>query len=82
MRDNQLSNKNLGDKILMEFLGLISPIEPFSTINRFITAAIFGIFALEILKHFEELLFNIGKSTNSGILIELLERIGLIVLIG
>lgn len=63
-------------------LGLIAPIEPFRTANRFTTATVFGILAFEVLKIFEELLFSTADPFNRGILIELLERIAMVVLIG
>lgn len=63
-------------------LGLITPIEPFRTANRFTTATVFGILAFEVLKIFEELLFSTADPFNRGILIELLERIAMVVMIG
>jgi hypothetical protein len=66
----------------MKFLGLIPPIEPFRTANRFTTAAVFGILAFEVLKIFEELLFSTGDPLNHGVLIELLERIAVVLLVG
>lgn len=68
--------------ILSFVLGLIPPIEPFRTANRLTTATVFGILAFEVLKIFEELLFASADPFNRGILIELFERIALIVLIG
>ena len=64
------------------FLALITPIEPFRTGNRFTTATVFGILAFEVLKIFEELLFRTGQPLRQGVLIELLERIALIILVG
>ncbi len=64
------------------FVGLIPPIEPFRTANRFTTATVFGILAFEVLKIFEELLFATADPLNRGILIELLERIAVVVLMG
>ncbi|CAF0929613.1 unnamed protein product [Adineta ricciae] len=61
---------------------LITPIEPFRTGNRFTTATVFGILAFEVLKIFEELLFRTGQPLRQGVLIELLERIALIILVG
>lgn len=64
------------------FVGLIAPIEPFRTANRFTTATVFGILAFEVLKIFEELLFSTADPFNRGILIELLERIAMVFMIG
>ncbi len=64
------------------YLGLIPPIEPFRTGNRFTTATVFGILAFEVLKIFEELLFSTGQPFKHGVLIELLERIALVIIIG
>jgi hypothetical protein len=61
---------------------LIPPIEPFRTANRFTTATVFGILAFEVLKIFEGLLFNTGQPFQQGVLIELLERIALVILVG
>ena len=67
---------------MYSFLGLIPPIEPFRTANRFTTAAVFGILAFEVLKIFEELLFHSIEPSNVGVLVELLERIALVILAG
>lgn len=64
------------------FVGLIAPIEPFRTGNRFTTATVFGILSFEVLKIFEELLFSAADPFNRGILIELLERIAMVIMIG
>ncbi|CAF4063529.1 unnamed protein product, partial [Adineta steineri] len=61
---------------------LIPPIEPFRTGNRFTTATTFGILAFEVLKIFEGLLFSTGLPLHQGVLIELLERIALVILVG
>jgi hypothetical protein len=61
---------------------LIPPIEPFHTGNRFTTATVFGILAFEVLKVFEELLFSTGQPLEHGVLIELLQRIALIIVVG
>jgi len=61
---------------------VIPPIEPFRTANRFTTATVFGILAFEVLKIFEELLFNAGKPLEHAILFELLKRIGLVIIVG
>ena len=63
-------------------LGLLAPIEPFRTVNRFSTATVFGILAFEVLKIFEEALFRTGQPMNHGVLFELLERIALVMLVG
>ncbi|CAF1032001.1 unnamed protein product [Rotaria sordida] len=62
--------------------GLLPPIEPFRTGNRFTTATVFGIIAYEVLKIFEELLFNAGQPAHQGVLVELLERIAVVILVG
>ncbi|CAF1180370.1 unnamed protein product [Rotaria sp. Silwood1] len=62
--------------------GLIPPIEPFRTSNRFTTATIFGILSFEVLKIFEELLFRAADPFNHGVLVELIERIAIVVLVG
>jgi len=46
------------------------------------TATVFGILAFEVLKIFEEILFASADPFNRGVLVELLERIVLIILIG
>jgi hypothetical protein len=63
-------------------LGLIPPIEPFRTANRFTTATVFGIIAFEVLKIFEELLFSTAQPLGHGVLVELLQRIALVIIIG
>ncbi|CAF1214242.1 unnamed protein product [Adineta steineri] len=63
-------------------ISLISPIEPFRIENRFITATVFGILTYEVLKIFEELLFRLDQTFIHGVLIELLVRIGTIILVG
>ncbi|CAF3644565.1 unnamed protein product [Rotaria sp. Silwood1] len=62
--------------------GLLSPIEPFRTGNRFTTATVFGIIAYEVLKIFEELLFSAGEPSHQGVLVELLQRIAVVILVG
>ncbi len=64
------------------FIGLIAPIEPFRTENRFTTATVFGLLAFEILKVFNEFLFSTRDPLNHGILVELFEKLGLFILIG
>ncbi len=61
---------------------MIPPIEPFRTGNRFTTATVFGILAFEVLKIFEELLFSTGQPLEHGVLVELLQRIALVILVG
>ena len=63
-------------------LGLIPPIEPFRTGNRFTTATVFGILAFEVLKIFEELLFSTADPFNHGVLVELFIRIAIVILVG
>jgi hypothetical protein len=63
-------------------LGLIPPIEPFRTANRFTTATVFGILAFEVLKIFEELIFGGGDLFMHGILVALLQRIAIVILVG
>ncbi|CAF4179026.1 unnamed protein product, partial [Adineta steineri] len=63
-------------------ISLISPIEPFRIENRFITTTVFGILTYEVLKIFEELLFRLDQTFIHGVLIELLVRIGTIILVG
>ncbi|CAF1562766.1 unnamed protein product [Rotaria magnacalcarata] len=62
--------------------GIIPPIEPFRTSNRFTTATVFGILAFEVLKIFEELLFTSMDAFTGDILFELIERIAVVVLVG
>ncbi|CAF4414183.1 unnamed protein product [Rotaria sp. Silwood2] len=62
--------------------GLLPPIEPFRTGNRFTTATVFGIIAYEVLKIFEELLFSASEPAHQGVLVELLERIAVVILVG
>lgn len=64
------------------FIGLIPPIEPFHTGNRYTTATVFGILAFEVLKIFEELLFSTGQPLEHGVLVELLQRIALVIVVG
>ena len=81
---DQVKSTRISFAFHMNFLslGLIAPIEPFRTANRFTTATVFGILAFEVLKIFEELLFSTADPFNRGILIELLERIAMVVMIG
>ena len=61
------------------------PLNLFDKRQRHVVAAIFGISANEVLKILEELLlrFNAKNVTdNEGIIIELLKRIGTVLLIG
>ncbi|CAF1555083.1 unnamed protein product, partial [Didymodactylos carnosus] len=62
--------------------GIIPPIEPFRTANRFTTATVFGILAFEVLKIFEEVLFSTTEPSKQGVLFELLERIAVVLLVG
>lgn len=64
------------------FSGIIPPIEPFRTGNRFTSATVFGIIAFEVLKIFEELLFSTGEPMEHGVLVELFKKITLVILIG
>jgi len=73
---------NILEIFKFSFIGLIPPMEPFGIENRFTTAAVFGILAYEILQTFEERFFSTRDLFNDGILIELLEIIGLVLLIG
>lgn len=66
----------------MFIVGIIPPIEPFRTGNRFTTATVFGILAFEVLKIFEDLLFSTGQPLEHGVLIELFIKIALVILIG
>ena len=68
--------------LIIDRLGLIAPIEPFRTGNRFTTATVFGILAFEVLKIFEELLFSSADPLNHGVLFELIERIAIVILVG
>ncbi|CAF4174761.1 unnamed protein product, partial [Adineta steineri] len=63
-------------------ISLISPIEPFRIENRFVTATVFGILTYEVLKIFEELVFRLDQTFIHGVLIEVLARIGTIILVG
>lgn len=56
--------------------------EPFRTSNRFSTATVFGIIAYEMLKFFEEVLFQINKQTTDGVLVVLVKRAGVVFLLG
>ena len=67
---------------LLIILGLIPPIEPFRTSNRFTTATVFGIIAFEVLKIFEEIFLRTATSISRGVLFELIERIAMVVLVG
>jgi len=69
-------------RFTFSFEGLIPPIEPFRTANRFTTATVFGILAFEVLKIFEELLFSAADPFNYGVLVELLLRIAIVILVG
>lgn len=62
--------------------GIIPPIEPFRTGNRFSAAAVFGILSFEILKIFEEMLFSQATSLSHGIIYEIVERLATIILVG
>ncbi|CAF1115140.1 unnamed protein product [Rotaria sordida] len=62
--------------------GLLPPIVPFGTRNRFITAAVFGIIVYAVLKIFEELLFGLHQTLNHGVLIELFIRILTSIILG
>lgn len=61
---------------------MIPPIEPFRTSNRFTTATVFGILSFEVLKIFEELLFTTVSIVSGGVLIELIERLAMVILVG
>ena len=61
------------------------PLNLFDKRQRHVIAAIFGISANEVLRILEEVLFRLqGKSlvTDEGIIIELLKRVGIVLLIG
>ncbi|CAF3157984.1 unnamed protein product, partial [Rotaria sp. Silwood2] len=75
-RDKQRSNICYGRP------GLLSPIKPFHTENRFITAAVFGIIFYAIVKIFEELFFGSYELLNRGVLIELMIRLGTSIIVG
>ncbi|CAF4774680.1 unnamed protein product, partial [Rotaria sp. Silwood1] len=68
-RDKQYSNIYYGRR------GLLTPIKPFHTENRFTTAAVFGIIFYAIVKIFEELFFGSYELLNRGVLIELIIRL-------
>ena len=61
---------------------LLSPFQPFRRSNRFTTAAVFGIIAYKLLKITEELLFSATNPLSRGAFYELIDKIGLIFLIG
>ncbi len=61
---------------------MLPPIEPFRIRNRFETAAVFGILALEVLKIFEELLFSVVHIPKYGLLIQLFIRTATVLLVG
>ena len=63
-------------------LGLVPPIEPFHTRNRFTTAAVFGILAFEVLKIFEQILLGSWESSNNGVLIEVIMRMAIVMITG
>jgi hypothetical protein len=60
-------------------LGLLPPIEPFRTTNRFTTAAVFGIIAFEILNMFDKLFSTV---LNHGILVGAIQGAGVILVVG
>ncbi|CAF1325642.1 unnamed protein product [Adineta steineri] len=62
--------------------GLIPPIEPFRTANRFTTATVFGILAFEVLKIFEEVAFSTADPSHHGVLIDLVQGIAVVILVG
>ncbi|CAF1401125.1 unnamed protein product, partial [Rotaria sp. Silwood1] len=68
-REKQYSNICYGRR------GLLTPIKPFHTENRFTTAAVFGIIFYAIVKIFEELFFGSYELLNRGVLIELIIRL-------
>lgn len=74
--------KLLSELEIFFLLDLIAPIEPFRTENRFTTATVFGILALEVLKLSEELVFNSQSLFNRHVLIELFDGIVIVLLIG
>ncbi len=82
MKDDQVNRNKLLFESKMFCLGLIPPIEPFRTGNRFTTATVFGIIAFEVLKIFEELLFSTYQPLGHGVLVELIRRIALVIVIG
>jgi hypothetical protein len=60
-------------------LGLLPPIEPFGTTNRFTTAAVFGIIAFEILNMFDKLFFTL---LNHGIIVGAIQGACVILFVG
>ncbi len=63
-------------------VALLSPFEPFHMANRFATANIFGILAFEALQVFDKLLFNSTEQPNQGVLSEILQHFGRVLIIG
>ncbi|CAF1346175.1 unnamed protein product [Adineta ricciae] len=54
--------------------GCVSPIEPFTTVNRHETAALFGIVMIEVLMTLEYYIIDLSELWNRGVLEQLRER--------
>lgn len=52
----------------------MSPIEPFTTVNRRETAALFGIVMIEVLMALEYYIIDLSELWNRGVLEQFLER--------
>jgi hypothetical protein len=63
-------------------LGILSPIDLYHKMNRYETAAVFGILTFEILKVFDDVLLAISETSSEGVLVIFLKRIVVVFLIG
>ncbi|CAF5023013.1 unnamed protein product, partial [Rotaria sp. Silwood1] len=61
---------------------LLSPGDFYQKVNRFETAAIFGILTFEVLKVFEEILLPANEASDDGVLVKLGKRMVIVVVIG
>ncbi|KAL7667860.1 hypothetical protein ACOME3_008589 [Neoechinorhynchus agilis] len=55
---------------------------PFSKVNRFESASVFGILAVEVVHIFDEFVFNTTNYVSYGPLLDLFKQTGLVVMIG
>jgi hypothetical protein len=55
-------------------LGCLSPIEPFTIVNRYETAALCGIMVVEVLMTLEHFLIDLSELWKRGVLIQFLDR--------
>ena len=54
--------------------GCLSPFEPFSTVNRYETAALSGIIVIEVLTSLEHFLIDLSQIWKEGVLVQLFHR--------